>query len=250
MPEWCLKGCVCVLGANCGGYSYTFRQNYLHLCLGCPLHGHWKLKQFDMRVWIAEFLFYIISLFVYVWRFTCMCGRTHTWRPALTSGVFPVTPHLILFETWSLTEPSACWFSSTGCPAAPPEDPPVSASSHRDYSCVPHVQHSCGFWGPKCNLPASAASASSTKSILHPVLCNSNRLQIVTHCSRLSNLTGQISRVTINTKSFCKIARTIWTSAMGSHHWDKVKAICQLVRCWHNARAFAMLTETSTWEIC
>lgn len=35
-------------------------------------------------------------------------------------------------------------------PSSPPKDPPVSAPPHRDYSRVPHVQHSCGCWGPKC----------------------------------------------------------------------------------------------------
>lgn len=249
MPEWCFYR-LCVLGASCGGYSDTFRQNYLHLCLGCPLHGHWQLKLFDVCDRIAEFSFYIIPLFVYVWRFTCMCVGTPIWMPALTSGVFPVAPHLILFETWSLTEPSACWFSSTGCPAALPRIRLCLLPLTGITVVYPMSNIHVGAGVPNASLRASAASASSTKPIPHPVLCNSNRLEIVTHCSWLSNLTGQISRLTINTKSFCKLARTIWTSAMGSHHWDKVRAICQSVRYWHNARAFAMLTETSTGEIC
>lgn len=136
----------------------------------------------------------------------CVVELTRGGRRS-TSGVFPCHSPSYSLETGSLPEPSACSIQLGWLAGKPPEIPCVcflTQGLQMDTTCPAFM------W----MLGIQTKSFCVCKCFIHqtiscPILWNSNRLEIVTHCSRRSCPTVWVSRVTIKTKSSCKLARTV-----------------------------------------
>lgn len=137
----------------------------------------------------------------------CVVELTRGGRRS-TSGVFPCHSPSYSLETGSLPEPSACSIQLGWLAGKPPEIPCVcflTQGLQMDTTC-PAFMWMLGIQTKSFRV---CSKCFIHQTISCPILWNSNRLEIVTHCSRRSCPTVWVSRVTIKTKSSCKLARTV-----------------------------------------